>query len=827
MITLLNHSKYGFLFLFLALLYQPVISCAQNDSLPAVLTIIPESGSTRAPQFSLFCKDRCWLGKQEFDLAERRFVPKDSISSCLPAFARELDWMADPFDTDYFWRYDYQRDSQYQADSLIVWRYDRSTTRLDSFVSLLRGVMAVGKPGIWVTNHQELVLLDRRTMQVLNRMGNPADGQLMYLRPWGDDVLVTNQWLFHRKTNRYVPFFPLPTDLQDCKSPADIEFVGSACSSMVREDGPPSCYLTVPDQRPVKLSFGWRYYPRPCILAVNLPLVWFDFPGKVAAVDVTNGDSLVYAGPTEERLPGDQDGRFLGFQSERGLSFFDKYTCQFRVINKPYGFEAPRFTSDYRYIYLTYKDHWEIVHFSGLDTSFSRSSVREEYQAFEQEQAALRKNLPEDFYPQYQAYLKLYHRYGNSNNAKITEAWNNAKSGLKYGLYFAADTLMERIAGDYAAGRFDPSVSSEIAEGLFAYWGHTGALQPALQLLQVPENKEHIENNMQSGGWLIDILKNTKHRLDSVQQIKQSPDERLYALGKVWLDYCFNKVGFRYNSDPRRNFEQAYTYFRSLIRQYPNSLWADNAAYDTLYYIDYQPCCTDDETPPGNDSEAYKVFTQFLNDYPTSDRRPDVLLRLANAIQRGVHNERFHRVSEEHAAEYLQIIEAEYPEFARTSEEYRKSIGWLNARAWSGRWEMFVAVNQPVYRISDTIRVNVRIRNKSRTDQTLDTGFLSRWQERLALNLHPVREKGCEELWGDFLLLRENEPVGVEPITLPPGGYYEETFVLSHTSVTKNGYPGKFDLTGSLTYLYYLEYHHPELTWLWMQARTGGSFRIE
>ena len=124
--------------------------------------------------------------------------------------------------------------------------------------------------------------------------------------------------------------------------------------------------------------------------------------------------------------------------------------------------------------------------------------------------------------------------------------------------------------------------------------------------------------------------------------------------------------------DPRIHFEQSYAYYRRLIEQYPQSTWTDNARYDMLYFVDYQPCCTDDLTPPGNIRQAYQLFGQFLKDYPDSDRRPDVLLRMAKIIQSGIEDENEQPVSKDSVATYLQIIAREYPDFASTSDDYRQ-----------------------------------------------------------------------------------------------------------------------------------------------------------
>ena len=485
---------------------------AQHDSFPAILRVFPEKGGAYAPVFSTFCSDRCWLSEREFDLTSMRFVPRDS-TSCVPIFTKRiwhgsdpadldpttLQWQADEYDFNYLWTYEYRSDQLAPGggkDTLILWRYDRQKARQDSFASLLQGEITIGKPGIWVTDHKEMVLLDRRSGQVLSRAENPDGlGVMMRLQAWGDDVIVNDRWLYQRIHARYVPFFPLPADMEGCNSPQKLEFQGELCLSSIREEGNLyAYYLVAPGHPPIKMpfepnNFSYQGY----LLAANPPLAWLCEKDTLRSFDFTMGGTSAYPGSTIEPLHGNHDGRFLGFYSELGLSFFDKYNCQFRVLQLPYGHKMPRnFTANHQYIFLTYENHWDIVNFSKLETAFRRSPIS----------------------------------------------------------------------------------------------------------------------------------------------------------------------------------------------------------------------------------------------------------------------------------------------------------------------------------------------NTSRNSQTLDTIFLRRWHESLSLTLHPIRDKSCEDIWGEFPLIREKTPVEVQAVTLLPGSSYIETFVLGHSTMKKNYDASKFNLAIDTIYSYHMEYHHPTLQWLWMSA-PGGRFSVE
>ena len=836
-------KKIGFCFVLLSLSW---VLKAQNDSFPAVFSVFPEKGEAYAPVLSPFCLNHGWLGEREFDLLSRRFVSSDS-ASCIPKSAQRLWhgasvsdlnptrlwWKADPYDPNLFWTKDYREDDsvpwQDRVQTLIVWRYNRETAKQDSFVSLVSGDFTIGKPGIWVTNSKELLLLDRRSGDVILKAENPFGlGRGMSLQPWGDNLIVSDQWLYQVKQHQYVPFFPLPAEMEGCKSPEKVEFQAELCLSMVRSEGSQYSYhILAPGYPPTQVPFepvNFSYQNR--LLAVNPPLAWLCKKDTLIGFDYTTGALEGYPGSSDTPLHGNHEGRYLGFYAELGLSFFDKYTCQFRVLQLPFGHKMPRnFATDGQYIFLTYEDHWEIINFSKLASVFRPSSILAEYSAFEQEWQAWAKDANHDFYKNYEVYLSIYYKYKDFKNPKIAGVQHQFASWVSYQLMVTPDSVLSQVASDYSSSRFDPSISCEIALGLFKWYGQKGDLEAARSLLPMLENEPCINQILLDDDWRLQNVKVTNFKLDSVAQLNLAPDENLFATGKVWFDYCLTKRWFVYNSDPRQDFEQAFEYFRKLLEQYPESPWADNAAYEMFHYIDYHSTTTDDETPDGDDKEAFIAFSKYLDDYPDSDRSPEVMLRLAKVIIRGLGQRHIDQDKAEKAAEYLQIIAQKYPEFAKKEEGYQEAQNLLNARLWSNRWSLKIALNQTSFRIQDSIRVTVSLQNHSRSPQTLDTTFLNRWQEGLFLTLHPIRDIGCEDIWGDFPLIPENTTKD-ESITLPAGAAFTKNFVLAKSAVIKNYGSRKFDLTPGTTYIYNLEYRHPIKHWLWMSAH-GTRFSIE
>jgi tetratricopeptide (TPR) repeat protein len=790
------------------------VAAAQPDS----IVVIPAKAGTTQVVFSGFSADRCWLAGQEFDVPGRRFVSADSGASCIPQTARRrrlswrddsLWWEADPYDKRYFWTYEYWH------DSLILWRYNQETTRQDSFLSLppknVGTEFAVGKPGIWVTNHETLVLLDRHSGQVLHTAQNPfGSGVMMSMRPWGEDVIITDRWLFNRSTSRYRPFLPVPPEMEGCTSPDQLTFYGQTC--VVQAAGSKTFIHTPPDRF---ITFPYRtHWQAPMhLLSAEPPLFWLSFPDKIVAFNLDTGDSTIYRSNTGTPLNGHQGGRFLGFSSPLGLCFFDKYLCQFRVLNRPFGFEPPRyFTSDAQRLYLTFEDRWEVVEVPHLEPAFNPSAILEEYDKFYAEWQVLYQNLPEDFDIRHVAFTRLFEPYASSQNPKIEAAKTSTGSGLSYLLLTAPDSTAARVAAAYLQGQYLSMFDCGIAAAVFRYLADTDTLEVALRLLETPGVYDCISLDLQSGDYFLEVLKSTWRQIDSIQQQPQSADRRLFDLGTTWHTYGEQKVEMRYQFDPMIRLKKSRSYFQKLLDQYPSSDLADDAAYALLAYVDYFSDATDDLTPQGDDRVAIQKFRQFLQDYPNSNRRPDVLLRMYHCVKRiGL---------QEEAGYLLQTIRRDHPEFALQSQTFQDLEKSAERQLWAAKWGFSGNVEKGVYDNADSIRFVIGVQNLTDSSQTLSAEFLNTWHSSIVLSLHENVVQGCEERWGNGQLTRLPAPNVVAPMVLPPGAWHQETFLLAPFFTRNSNLSVKFPLRSPHTYQYQL------YSYLF-GAQTNGRFTIE
>lgn len=792
------------------------------DSLPARTVVAAETGSAYTPKFSPFYPEICLLSSQSYDLAQKKrvsdaaaFFPPD-----MPAPYRRMGWLPDPAQPEYYWA------TVQAGPGMTLFRYDRMKARVDSFPGMLNSELVPGKAGVWLSDHRQLHLIDRHTGRVIRRQANPQPGLLMWLRPWGDDVLVTERRLYLTASDTFVAFATQPADMQDCRPVESLFCLGEACISQVYDGKRFINFLNTPGNLPLRLPFSLSGNLRERFIAINPPLAWFCFSDRLVSIDCVTGDSVVYTVPVGEAMPGDQSGPFMGFRSERGLCFFDKSACRFTFLDLQYGFEWPRDFHSNRYgALLTFDKHWEIVDCTRLKASFAASNVLDEFRVFEREWNSVRVGLDDkDFYTCYAVWSDLFGRYCRRGNAKIDAYWPNVLNALDYALFKASDSIMERVDADFRAQKLAPEVTRTVAAGLFRYRGQRGEIEAALEMVQVlgEEEWEPVENYLYLSG----VLRSTGKQLDSIADLPLPPDEKLYAEGKIWLEYCPYKRWFRYSYDPRSDYDQAYAFFRELIRRYPDSPRADNAACDTMYFVDYVATTTDDETPDGDPVKAHRTFTQFLQNYPNSEKRPDIMLRLIHLLLRRGGREGDEAITE--ATRYLDSVATEHPEYIQ-SAVYKQAEDKLKSQLWLLRWGLSIVPEKTAWAAGDSIRFVVRIVNQSRREQVLSAEFLQNWQEGLQIHISLVHDRDCAPLFGDFPLIREKNIAAPAPaeIKIPPGAFYEERLRMLPASKTRNHAPGSFALEAGKTYLYNLEYRHPQLRWLTMYANGGGRFEVK
>lgn len=807
---------------------SPLLRAQQTpvaDSLPPVVSIAAASGSAWNPQHSPFFPEICRLGKQPYDLVRKAWLSDESVifPPDMAAPYRRMGWLPDAAYPDYYW-------ATVHADSgMTLFRYDRPKARVDSFPGMLNGELIPGKAGVWFSDHRQLQLIDRHTGRVIRRKANPQPGLLMWLRPWGDDVLVTERRLYVTASDTFIAFVPQPAEVQECRPAEEVFCLGEACISRAYDGNRYVNFLSTPGNPPLRLPFSLSGSLREHLVALNPPLAWFCFPDRLVSVDCVTGDSVVYPAPVGEAIPGDQSGPFMGFRSERGLCFFDKSACSFSFHSRPWGFERPRDFRSNRYgAILTFENHWETVDCRRLDAAFASSDVLDEFRVFEREWNIMRVGLDgKDFYTCYAVWSDLFGRYGRRGNAKIDAYWPHVLNALDYALFKAGDSIMERVDADFRAQRLAPEVARTVAASFFRYRGSRGEIAAALEMAQVLGDDEFEVASVEYYSYLLGVLRSTKRQLDSLADLKLLPDEKLYAAGKLWLGYCPHKQWFRYSYDPRGNYEQAYTFFRELIRRFPDSPLADNAACDTMYFVDYVATTTDDETPDGDPVKARQTFLQFLSDYPDSEKRPEIMLRLVRLLLRisGYGGEDANSMMAE-AALYMDSVAAKYPAYT-DSIFYKQAEGRLKGQLWQQRWMLGIAPEKTQYTSGDSIRFIIRVINRSRSEQVLPAAFLENWQAGLQLHISLLRDRDCAPLFGDFPLVREKNTAVTGEIKIPSGAFYEERLLMLPASKTRNHYPGSFALEAGSTYLYNLEYRHPQLPWLTMYVNSGGRFDVK
>lgn len=823
-------------FIYCALVLSAIRLSGQTDTLPTVLTIYPKSGEAYEPVFTPFCADHCWLSGSEFDLIAGRYLSPGE-PSCVPPEAllydnatspddigREpLRWVQDPYISRFCWTYDYHRDHVSawgaQRDTLFIYRYDRVTRQQKAFRTLTQAEMLIGRAGIWVCNQDAIVMYDKQNGKELVRIKNPFESDLMlWLRNWGDDVVISERLIYRSKTGKIEPFFPLPTDMEGCKAPDKVEFYQEATVTTIYEGNDDyGLYAYVPNRSAIKLPLkSYNHFPLK-VLHADPQRLWMLRRDTLWSYGVADGALSAYPIGKCEPVNGNKGGRFLCFYNEKGLIFFDKNTCETRVLPMPYGYEAPNSYCSFNskiLLYSIYKQ-WDLVAVEKLDTEFKTTDLQKQYEEFEPESARF-VNLPDDFYLRYEAFMTIKRRYGVWNNPKINRRLVELASYFISTMYHAPDSLMDHIAIDFASGKLDTILSCPVTEGLFTYYAFKGALFEIRQLLLY--NPSCAENLEFSNGQLLMQVNRTLYQLDSIGGLSLAPDERLYATGKIWLEYCLIKRWIRI-SDPYADLEQAFNYYRDLMAKYPNSQWVDNAAYDMMYYIDYHPQDTSDDMPDSDPDKAIEAFSQFLIDYPGSDCKPMVLYRTLKAMG---YIASFSSGHLDEVQAYIDSISLQYPDFAQKKSIYKFQNFVLNER-WNERWNLLAHISSDTFHLENPVYVEVRLLNKSGSTQLLDTSFLNHWNVGLSMHLSQIATQGCDAKWGDFPMSPVSSVIHQQAVEVPPGGSYSERFVLGMVSRNQGYGTRLFTPKSGEVYQYQIGLLPLGVPWL---SSSGNSGRI-
>jgi tetratricopeptide (TPR) repeat protein len=348
-------------------------------------------------------------------------------------------------------------------------------------------------------------------------------------------------------------------------------------------------------------------------------------------------------------------------------------------------------------------------------------------------------------------------------------------------------------------------------------------------LIQKPGNRSILETENRLGhinslSWVVQ----QKQLLDSLEAQVYMPDERLFRMGKFWFNYYESLGNYA-------QIEQSFTLLRELIQKYPNSSRVEESEYLLLSFIDnvhFGFSC--DRSPRGDYRLAYPALKQFLKDHPSSKKRPEILFRLVNALSwlksdwrwavpyLGLKNDLeewavAYQILSGEADKNMEILENEFPDFVRTSEECQKTITLRKREVWNNKWELEAVPQFPKFLRTDTIKFDIRILNRSLTAQILDTIFLDYWSWNIRFHFEMEPPSGCERREiGDFSVYHPGKLSRYGPVTVQPGSWYKEAFyVLPQTARLDK--PGK--------YFFSFLYQHPELKWLSVTGK-GGTIEI-
>jgi hypothetical protein len=173
----------------------------------------------------------------------------------------------------------------------------------------------------------------------------------------------------------------------------------------------------------------------------------------------------------------------------------------------------------------------------------------------------------------------------------------------------------------------DTVVWSKAYVYLMRHYVQAGALRQAAALENTCQKTHDNLRGFQETRPKMAAIEFTLRQLDSIDRSGPAEDERLWRYGIALQGFCVNQQFI--SSEVCYSYWLADSLFRQLSNLYPQSAWADDAAYQLIMNSQ----CNEGEDG-SNHPEIVKAWKKFLRQYPDTDKRPEVLCDMTWALDR-------------------------------------------------------------------------------------------------------------------------------------------------------------------------------------------------
>lgn len=574
-----------------------------------------------------------------------------------------------------------------------------------------------GQDKIWTLNYTAPLELDLHTGEWTplsesyhERLSGGMYGEPIWKDSLTNEVFITN---FHEGLIHF-PCDGSPISFYQIQSAqsvlnAEDEIVIGTAGGLYTVDKQNKTILKVPDF-PMDVWVNDVEVLNEDTLVINNGRMFFPYRLKNPStmIHFKKDPGVVYNNPFLESLPKTEEARqyrlhYSGnvpfMYSSARIFFQDSTKTVFEIENRPHG-HLHHLKTDARYIYLLYDSAFVILNKNvamQIATAFDIQSYEKNRERFHQAVSKLQHCPLDTFLVRYQQIRKDSMLIISSEFSEKLERYTAG-----YFTHTGADSHMVAFEEAIHQNRLTQELEKYAIIGVCMKYVKKGDLDK-IPFYNNLLNERYPDFEYYSSKSVLECVIQVKHSIDSLQKQNLAPDAYLFKEAKLKerLVYC------GWTGDSYYDFSIVTENYRDILSKYPNSRYADNAAFYFISMMWY-----------GDEGDEYSkdmiaACNEFLSTYPTSELQPQVrLLIVRNYHAYYGEPDSMIIMKEKALSELLNISvkEVQDTNLVATIEFYKADILTQLTKQF---FELIVSPERTEYKTGEEVKLKVQLRNKT------------------------------------------------------------------------------------------------------------------
>lgn len=751
-----------------------------------------KSGFTERFVFSPIRKNAIWTiengEKIELDLETGQIKPLEAIlSKSLRSPFKMLS--VDPFREQSFF---------YEADEQLIYYSSGQKTTVVSEENAITSDVLYEADRIWIGGTFGLLCLERSSGQIKKIKGLPAIWMTKVNKTDNSqEILLNNMILFHPSTNQW----EYQISEENCKNLGYFEMSGM---HFYRNEQRVFRY-TDPRREVHTVHESGLYQGNPLCARhatlwtqVNFPdsvsLNWYDFADKKQGALTIS----MFAGFWNTGLFCTNGHLLLG-KTPEGWVICDRINKTLYYFPQKLPANVRQIEMDSRNVYILFSDQFMVV---SIDWMRANAIPLENYHA---EVAEFKRKSDEllnepDVRKRIALYNDIRRRFGKTQNPFIRIAIGQLINEV-YRIDYSDAASVKLIEEQIAAGHLDSIQKAIFYAGITTHFARVPNIEKAMTY-----GKLYLDLSVNKNWAIFSKIKTFQQERDSLQRLRLPDDAYAYAYGIVLENYCNGNDIFEASS--MYTVDLATQQYKEVLRKYPDSPWADNAAFDTLIIDLFHYC----EGGCSYGPEDLKRLDQFVKKYPDSEKIPQAWLYAAIICQELYDEDpQIARNAKRLGFSYLTKIKDLYP--AYSSQKYYQEILQSYMRQPDLFWSVRAVSDRKTFQQGNPIHVHPVLRNLNDSVQT----FTSAVEYLFSVKVMYASGDGCAKVDAPFKPTRKigrTEKLKTTMFSVNAQDSKKWTFDLLSTafsSHTDYGNLGLFDFSMKGNYFIQMKINIPNL----------------